>query len=260
MSKDPGRVIAAATDGACSGNPGPGGWGALIRFEDGSVEEFGGYEPETTNNRMELKAAIEILDKLKPLPLHPDLTIRTDSRYLIDGLNKWIIGWKKKGWITSSGKSVLNQDLWIKLDSAKLPGVSLEYVKAHNGDPDNERVDKIAVGFSKGNSLTLRNDRMTTSTSFTRAPQSLNVKVSEKSSLKNLQKLLSRLEIANVFAKNGYSLTTKELAELVERPINSLEKERNAWQWRDWIVQPIENSYWRLIPTKGITGESKDDD
>ena len=80
-----GRGVAAATDGACSGNPGPGGWGALIRFEDGSVEEFGGADPATTNNRMELQAALATLERLAELPLHPDLTLRTDSKYLIDG-------------------------------------------------------------------------------------------------------------------------------------------------------------------------------
>jgi len=90
-------VIATATDGACSGNPGPGGWGALIRFEDGTVEEFGGYAPETTNNRMELTAALEVLKKLKDLPRHQNLKIRTDSKYLIDSLGTWIKGWKNKG-------------------------------------------------------------------------------------------------------------------------------------------------------------------
>ena len=105
-----GRVVAAATDGACSDNPGPGGWGAMLRFEDGSVEEFGGHEPDTTNNRMELQAALAVLQRLKELPRHPDLTLRTDSKYLIDGLGSWIKGWKRKGWKTA-GKPVLNQDL-----------------------------------------------------------------------------------------------------------------------------------------------------
>ena len=143
------KVITTATDGACSGNPGPGGWGALLRFEDGTVEELGGYEPETTNNRMELTAALEVLKRLKKLPRDPKLTIRTDSKYLIDGLRTWIKGWKQKGWKTASGKPVLNQDLWKALDLARLEGVNLEYVKGHSGDPDNDRVDQIAVSFSK---------------------------------------------------------------------------------------------------------------
>ena len=145
-----GRVVAAATDGACSGNPGPGGWGALIRFEDGSVEEFGGSDPATTNNRMELQAALSLLERLAELPRHPDLTLRTDSKYLIDGLGSWMAGWKRKGWKTAAGKPVLNQDLWQALDAARLPDVPLTYVKGHSGDPDNDRVDAIAVAYSKG--------------------------------------------------------------------------------------------------------------
>lgn len=150
MADGRGRVVAAATDGACSGNPGPGGWGALLRFEDGSVEEFGGYAPATTNNRMELQAALHVLEQLKDLPCHPDLKIRTDSKYLIDGLSKWMAGWKRTGWRTAAGKPVLNQDLWRALDRARLDDVPLAYVKGHSGDPDNERVDQIAVSFSKG--------------------------------------------------------------------------------------------------------------
>ena len=89
MSKSS-RVVLAACDGACSGNPGPGGWGALLKFEDGSVKEMGGYAPATTNNRMELTAALELMRALEDLPRHPDLVILTDSKYLVDGLGKWI--------------------------------------------------------------------------------------------------------------------------------------------------------------------------
>ena len=156
MTKDHGRVIAAATDGACSGNPGPGGWGALIRFEDGSIDEFGGFEAKTTNNRMELKAALTVLKKLRNLERVPNLKIRTDSKYLIDGFETWIKGWKRKGWKTAAGKQVLNQDLWEALDNSRLENVGLEYVKGHSGDPDNERVDDIAVSFSKKISISLQ--------------------------------------------------------------------------------------------------------
>ncbi len=155
MNKNHGNVISAATDGACSGNPGPGGWGALIRFENGTVEEFGGFHPATTNNRMELFAALSILKKLKDLPRQPNLKIRTDSQYLINGYEQWIFGWKYNGWKTSSGKSVLNKDLWEALDQARLSGVNLEYVKGHSGDKDNDRVDQIAVSFSKGVEISL---------------------------------------------------------------------------------------------------------
>ncbi len=149
-------AILAATDGACSGNPGPGGWGALIRFEDGSVEEFGGFESKTTNNRMELFAALQVLNRLNKLNRQANLSIKTDSKYLIDGLNIWIKGWKKKGWKTASGKPVLNQDLWKALDMARIEGVALTYVKGHSGDIDNERVDEIAVSFSKKIAINLK--------------------------------------------------------------------------------------------------------
>jgi ribonuclease HI len=143
-------VVAAACDGACSGNPGPGGWGALLRFADGSVRELGGADGATTNNRMELTAALALLEALRDLPRDPSLTIRTDSRYLIDGLQKWLPGWKRKGWRTASGGAVLNRDLWERLDRSRLAGVSLVHVRGHSGDPDNDRCDAIAVAFSRG--------------------------------------------------------------------------------------------------------------
>jgi len=143
-------VVAAACDGACSGNPGPGGWGALLRYADGSVHEMGGGDRATTNNRMELTAALALLEALRDLPRDPALTIRTDSRYLIDGLQKWLPGWKRKGWRTAAGGAVLNRDLWEALDAARLPGLRLEHVRGHSGDPDNERCDAIAVAFSRG--------------------------------------------------------------------------------------------------------------
>ena len=107
---------------------------------------------------MELKAALIVLEKLKDLDRLPNLKIRTDSKYLIDGFEKWILGWKKKGWKTTSGKAVLNQDLWKALDDSRLSNVTLKYVKGHSGDPDNERVDDIAVSFSKKIAIKLQCD------------------------------------------------------------------------------------------------------
>ena len=159
--QSPPRVVAAACDGACSGNPGPGGWGSLLRFEDGSVQEFGAADPATTNNRMELKAALVLLECLKDLPCHPSLTIRTDSRYVIDGFSKWMAGWKRKGWRTASGSPVLNRELWEALDRARLPAVPFTYVKGHSGDPDNDRCDAIAVAFAKGGRPALAQARQT---------------------------------------------------------------------------------------------------
>ena len=228
MAEGRGRVVAAATDGACSGNPGPGGWGALLRFEDGSVEEFGGHDPATTNNRMELQAALELLQRLKQLPRHPDLTIRTDSKYLIDGLGSWMKGWKRKGWKTAAGKPVLNQDLWKALDAARLDDVPLAYVKGHSGDPDNDRVDRIAVAFSQGRSLDLGQ-----TADDDPAPQPL-------------VQLLNRLELADRLADGGFSLSLVELAQLVELPLKQLEQRRESWSWRDWRVQPDEEGRWTL--------------
>ena len=129
------------TDGACKGNPGPGGWGALIRF--GTAEkELSGGEPLTTNNRMELTAAIEGLNALKRPCI---VTLSTDSRYVMDGLTKWIKGWQRNGWKTAAKQPVKNADLWqALLDAAEPLRIEWVWVKGHAGHPDNERVDKLA--------------------------------------------------------------------------------------------------------------------
>ena len=245
MDERRGRVVAAATDGACSGNPGPGGWGALLRFEDGSVEEFGGYEPATTNNRMELQAALTVLQKLRQLPRHPDLTIRTDSKYLIDGLSRWMLNWKRKGWRTAAGKPVLNQDLWQSLDQARIPDLALSYVKGHSGDPDNDRVDQIAVAFSKGTDPGLRSvssqEGFARAESFANQEESLNQLASP-----SLQQLLSRVELADRLAQGDYSLSSVELAQLVEQPLAKLQGKTDPWRWRDWQVEPLAGGRWRL--------------
>ena len=238
MAGGRGRVVAAATDGACSGNPGPGGWGGLLRFEDGSVEEFGGHDPATTNNRMELQAALELLQRLKDLPRHPDLTLRTDSKYLIDGLGSWIKGWKRKGWKTAAGKPVLNQDLWKALDAARLDDVPLAYVKGHSGDPDNDRVDRIAVAFSQGRSLDLGQPAVESAVAA--------VDVDADPAPQPLVQLLSRLELADRLADGGFSLSLVELAQLVELPLKQLEQRRESWSWRDWRVQPDKEGRWTL--------------
>ena len=239
MADGRGRVVAAATDGACSGNPGPGGWGALLRFEDGSVEEFGGHEPSTTNNRMELQAALELLKRLKDLPRHPDLTLRTDSKYLIDGLGSWMQAWKRRGWKTAAGKPVLNQDLWLALDEARLRDVPLTYVKGHSGDPDNDRVDRIAVSFSRG----LGPDLQTASDE------------ADELAPAPLQELLSRLELADRLAAGGFSLQLTELAQLVEQPMRQLEQRKEPWIWRDWLVEPLQGQRWRLQRREAGSGE-----
>ncbi len=129
------------TDGACKGNPGPGGWGALLRMGR-HEKELSGSDPETTNNRMEMTAAIRALKAL----IEPcQVTLHTDSRYVIDGMTKWIDGWKKRGWVNASKKPVRNADLWHDLIEAAAPhAITWEWVKGHNGHPENERVDRLA--------------------------------------------------------------------------------------------------------------------
>jgi ribonuclease HI len=134
-------VINLFTDGACSGNPGPGGWGAILRSGDHEKEISGG-EAATTNNRMELMAVIE---GLKALKKGEAVTIHTDSRYVMDGASKWILGWKKKGWKTADKKPVKNEDLWRLLDDEMArQKIHWIWVAGHSGHPENERADQLA--------------------------------------------------------------------------------------------------------------------
>lgn len=129
------------TDGACKGNPGPGGWGALLRYGDSEKELWGG-ESLTTNNRMELMAAIEGLRALKR-PCHVVLT--TDSQYVKQGINDWLAGWKRNGWKTAAKQPVKNQDLWQQLDEqCQRHQIEWRWVRGHTGHPDNERADALA--------------------------------------------------------------------------------------------------------------------
>lgn len=135
------KVVTIYTDGACKGNPGAGGWGAILKYGDAEKELWGG-EPETTNNRMELMAAIAALECLKR---GSDVVLYTDSQYLRQGITEWIFGWKKKNWRSSTGKPVKNVELWQRLDKATEPHkIEWRWVKGHSGDPGNERADQLA--------------------------------------------------------------------------------------------------------------------
>lgn len=129
------------TDGACRGNPGPGGWGAVLRYGDKERELFGG-EPHTTNNRMELMAAIQALEALKD-PCEVNLT--TDSQYVRKGITEWLVNWKKRNWQTAAKKPVVNKDLWQRLEAAaERHRVKWHWVRGHSGHSENERADRLA--------------------------------------------------------------------------------------------------------------------
>jgi ribonuclease HI len=135
------RRVEIFTDGACSGNPGPGGWGAILRYGDTEKELMGG-ELDTTNNRMEMMAAITALESLKR-PVH--INLHTDSTYLRDGITRWIHNWKRNGWKTAAKKPVKNVDLWQRLETAMAPHeIDWHWIKGHAGHPENERADELA--------------------------------------------------------------------------------------------------------------------
>jgi ribonuclease HI len=129
------------TDGACKGNPGPGGWGAILSYK-GKVKELYGGDPDTTNNRMELMAAIQALETLtKPCSVR----INTDSKYVLQGITEWMDNWKKRGWKTASRHPVKNEDLWRRLDAAIMRhDIEWKWIKGHSGDNGNERADALA--------------------------------------------------------------------------------------------------------------------
>ena len=141
------KQVTIFTDGACSGNPGPGGWGAVLRF-GAHEKELSGGEPDTTNNRMELTAVIQALSALKE-PC--EVTLTTDSKYVCDSINKrWVYGWKARGWVKADKKPALNVDLWEQLlPLLERHSVIFVWIKGHAGHPENERCDRLAVACSR---------------------------------------------------------------------------------------------------------------
>ncbi len=151
--------IVIHTDGACSGNPGPGGWGTIVCFPDGKVRELGGSESQTTNNKMELEAVISGLHFVRAEKM--DILVFTDSTYVIRGITQWIWGWMKRGWRNSQDEPVANIEQWKQLqkivEDRGRQKIQWHYVRGHQGTPGNERCDQIAVAYSKGQWVDLYN-------------------------------------------------------------------------------------------------------
>jgi ribonuclease HI len=238
-------IKAIYTDGACSGNPGPGGWGVVIQFTNGSQHEIGGYAPQSTNNRMELQASIEALKALKTLPLSSlEASLHTDSEYVKNGITKWLPSWKKRGWKTAQGKAVLNQDLWEALDELNSAKIQWHYVRAHVGHPGNERADAIARAFSLRQILSLRQLEMTPITEPTDTPQASSSDTnSAGKSLEmralHLRDLLEILELADAIATHGYLITSAELADLMDVHASAVTSRGDQWVWRNWDVSRV---------------------
>ena len=147
MSKD-NNIVHIFTDGACKGNPGPGGWGAIMKYGD-HVKELNGYSSKTTNNIMEITAVIEAL---KSLTRPCAIILTTDSNYVKDGITQWIHNWKKKGWKTANKKPVKNKECWLQLDvEVQRHQIEWKWVKGHSGHPENERADELANEAVEGN-------------------------------------------------------------------------------------------------------------
>ncbi|MFB2923206.1 MULTISPECIES: ribonuclease HI [Aerosakkonema] len=258
------------TDGACSGNPGPGGWGVVVYFQDGSVYEMGGGEAQTTNNRMEMQAAIQALKLLAATGQSQPVTIYTDSEYLKKGITQWIKGWKKKGWKTSEGKAVLNQDLWEHLDTLNSKQVDWQYVRGHAGDIGNERCDTIARAFANGRIPTLKqpalseafgseatngsgyeklqssdvsSDLLVTdlamTESTTNSATETNHNLSGEVRVTQLRNLIETLTIADDIATKGYLITSSELADLMDIHTSAVTSRGDNWVWRNWVVSRV---------------------
>jgi ribonuclease HI len=246
------------SDGACKGNPGPGGWGAVAYFKDGSVAELGGREAATTNNRMEMQAAIAALNFFVKSGQTESCALYTDSEYVIKGITSWLKGWKSKGWKTSTGKPVLNQDLWEVLDELSSQirqqtqgqPVRWEYVKGHAGNVGNERCDTIASSYALGKPVSLSQGQTTAmpinSLVNSSAPSHMledhhlhhtdsdNAPRGER--VTHLHYLVDTLHIAEEIAEQGYFITSSELADLMDINASAVTSRGDHWVWRNWNV------------------------
>ncbi|MBF2073515.1 MAG: ribonuclease HI [Synechococcales cyanobacterium C42_A2020_086] len=268
------------TDGACSGNPGGGGWGNVIYFSDGSVQELGGAAAQTTNNRMELQAAIAALEFLLASQQTEPVTLYTDSEYVKNGITRWVKGWKQKGWKTSTGKPVLNQDLWELLDrlyqqvKQRTP-IQWQHVRGHSGDAGNDRCDAIARAFALGQTPILQQATTVAKSEIALEfdPHATNQVAAETiqsrdSNLKNtvganvdsvmvdstapdvsdvprevrvaqLRNMVETLHMADEVARQGYLITSSELADLMDVNASAVTSRGDNWVWRNWVVSRV---------------------
>ena len=261
------------TDGACSGNPGPGGWGTVVYFTDGGIQELGGGDRATTNNRMELQAAIDGLGYYVESGQKQPIVLYTDSEYVKNGITKWISGWKKKGWKTSTGKPVLNQDLWEALDELHSNQVEWRYVKGHSGNEGNDRCDEIARSYSHNSPIPLKQyqpgeikrsvpvvtpvvtpvvapvvaqmvnpiepPNIEPTVKSIAEPTAEPIESSSTSPMQLLRETLERLHMADESAKNQYLLTTQELATLVQLTPKTVSAHKDDWVWRSWLISRV---------------------
>ncbi len=274
MAAEPSKKIIESiyTDGACSGNPGPGGWGTVVCFTDGTIQELGGASGTTTNNRMEMQAAIDGLAFYVAAADPRPIKLYTDSEYVKNGITKWIRGWKSKGWKTAAGKPVLNQDLWEELDRLNQSQVQWEYVRGHAGNPGNERCDAIARAFSLGQTPQLRKGTTlsgaplsaakivtpepespaTTSAKLpdgtpdgnpdgNPAPKTINppAETAMSQSHHDLDRLLKPLQVAQEIAQQGFLITTQEVALLTGLSPSTITGRSESWHWRNWEIARV---------------------
>jgi ribonuclease HI len=271
------RIIESLyTDGACLGNPGVGGWGIVTYFADGSVYEMGGAVPDTTNNRMELQAAIEALQIFRACEQTEPITLYTDSEYVIKGITQWIKGWKRKNWKTSQGKPVLNQDLWKALDQLNDANIRWQHVRGHSGNVGNERCDAIAFSFASGRSPSLEqtysplaevdplrdlsvaqlsDSNPDSKVAYSHSKQSVvtsDMAMIESSTLtgddlqlprevrvSQLNNLIDTLRIADEIASKGYLISSSELADLMDVNASAVTSRGDNWPWRNWVVSRV---------------------
>lgn len=286
------------TDGACTGNPGPGGWGVVVYYTDNSVREFGGNEKQTTNNRMEMQAAIAALDFLLATQPKEPITLYTDSEYLIKGVTQWVKNWKKKGWKTAQGKPVLNQDLWENLDRLNNKLVLWQHVRGHAGNVGNERCDAIARAFANEKTITLQqgtnpsqidvsltevaeekgdnniidqtipSSLLAAKTTNMDSPVPSNPHPDElprEVKVGQLRNLIDTLRIAEEIATKGYLITSSELADLMDVHASAVTSRGDEWRWRNWIVSRVRREgnqiLWELERGDNVnlaTGHSSD--